>query len=294
MRRLIERLQSPSSRFYVHLDQHAEAAPFVAELAGLAQVHLLAKRETGIWGDVGVVKAAINGLRQIVEEGRGGYCVLLSGQDYPIKPVADFERFLQAHYGTCFIETFALPSPRWDYEGMERITYYKYNLSAQRGDYVLLPGLTTATFWNKQEPHYRTLLRLLRRRIVPVAALRPRTFPAYLRPFGGSSWWALPIEVVHQALTFLAQHPDYLAYHTYTLAADEVFFQSIAQHLVGPELIQPSVTYANWEREGVPLPVTFGAADLDELLAQPTGKYLARKFDAVHDGRILDLLDRTL
>jgi hypothetical protein len=47
----------------------------------------------------------------------------------------------------------------------------------------------------------------------------------------------------------------------------------------------------------VPLLVTFGAADLDELLTQTPGTYLARKFDATHatnDRHILDLLDATL
>jgi hypothetical protein len=38
----------------------------------------------------------------------------------------------------------------------------------------------------------------------------------------------------------------------------------------------------------------FGAADLDELLTQTPGTYLARKFDATHDRRVFDLLDATL
>ena|GEM_PF-5431729 len=51
------------------------------------------------------------------------------------------------------------------------------------------------------------------------------------------------------------------------------------------------LTYDNWEREGVQLPVSFSEnSDLDLLLAQP--EFIARKFKP--DSPILDALDEAI
>ena len=54
--------------------------------------------------------------------------------------------------------------------------------------------------------------------------------------------------------------------------------------------LKSSLTYVNWERKEVQLPVLFKENDLEELTSQKE-KFFARKFDTKMDTTILDKLD---
>ena len=69
---------------------------------------------------------------------------------------------------------------------------------------------------------------------------------------------------------------------------DEIYFHSILVNLQTTHKdikIKPSLTYVNWEREGVELPVLFKENDFEELTSQKE-KFFARKFDAKVDTTI--------
>lgn len=295
--RLVNALSTGTTFFYIHIDKNTTQEPFEKQLSAAGNCQFLAAREKGTWGDVGIVKATLHALQQIVTDQRGGYCVLLSGQDYPIKSNQHIAQYLALHRGSSFIETTPLPSPKWDHGGLERMHHYKFNLSDQRQDLVVVPPLVSKDFRGNWINYLYAIRKLIRYNISPARLLKKRSFPAYIKPCAGSQWWALPVEVVEKMLDFLRCNPDYLAYHQYTLLPDEIALQSIVRHLVQADTgveIQPPVAYANWERPGVVLPVTFDKTDLNELLSQPAGKLFARKFDAETDTTVLDLLDRSI
>jgi hypothetical protein len=112
-------------------------------------------------------------------------------------------------------------------------------------------------------------------------------------PYAGSQWWSIPVETAVKVLLFLEQNKGYLNYNLYSLLPDEFFFQSIIKHLASKEetmIIKPSITYVNWKKAGVPLPVTFTSEDIDELRNQPEEKLIARKFELDASDPILNLL----
>ncbi|TVT38987.1 beta-1,6-N-acetylglucosaminyltransferase [Hymenobacter setariae] len=292
--RLIQALSTDTSRFYIHVDKNTDIHPFERLLEPIKSVSFVHSREKGTWGDLGIVKATIHALQQIVADQRTGYCVLLSGQDYPIKSTDKIAQYLTRNQGINFMNTTPLPSSKWNRGGMDRIEYYKFNLSEKRGDYVILPPLLTADFLQNRSYYTSTIKQLLRRKTNPWAILKKRHFPGYLRPFCGDQWWTIPVETAHKLLRFLEDHPDYFRYHQHTLLPDEIAIQSVIRHLFGAEdkmAIRPTVTYINWERQGVTLPVTFDHNDIQELLNQPEEMLFARKFDMETDAKILDLLD---
>jgi hypothetical protein len=55
--------------------------------------------------------------------------------------------------------------------------------------------------------------------------------------------------------------------------------------------IRGTLTYTNWERKNVSLPVTFCSADLRELINLPGDKLFARKLDINIDEKFLDEID---
>lgn len=296
LKRMILSLSAWHSKFYVHVDKKADIQSFRNELEGIPNVVFIAEemRCEGQWGSFGLVEATLNSLREIISDNRKGYCILLSGQDYPLKSKDDIYEFFRKRSEKDFITTWPMPKdPWWPLpDGMERLSRYKFQKSASRYDFVLFPSFFERKFYSVffiaeflklvVRGHFSFIYNLFRK----------RRFPPYLRPYGGEQWFALRTETVKMMLNFVVGHPDYVKYHADTLVPDEVFLQSIIRHVIPDEAdIYPSVTYANWERPNTVLPVTFTEDDFEELKTQPEGKLFARKFDMELDTKILDRLD---
>lgn len=296
LKRMIDALQSKDARFYIHIDRNANIIPFQQQLSKYDHVCFLSKeyRHYGIWGDIGIVQATLALMRQALQENRNGYCVLLSGQDYPIKNKGYINTYLENHYGTNFIEIFPLSEDRWEVKGTDRLSYYKINLSFKRGDYILLPPVVNKAFFSI--PTLKKIVKgLLRGKNVLIPALlKNRELPLNLTPYGGAQWWAFPIETVQKIMTFVDEHPEYVDFHRYTLLADEIFFHTIFGNLFSlneANVVNPPLTYTNWHKENVPLPVTFTWEDFTELTTAGDSYLFARKFDEIIDEKIFDLLD---
>jgi hypothetical protein len=293
LKQLIEKLSTPSTYFYVHIDKGVEIKPFLDVLGEQQSVHFLESREKGIWGDIGIVKASINALKEIIKTQEPGYCVLISGQDYPIKSNEQIASFLTRNYGVNYIDTLTFDESEWPNNGMDRIEHYKFNLSAERGHFILLPSLLSKDFYKNWKLNFRGLLHLVKHNKASAIIFRSRKFPEYMIPYAGSQWWSLPVETAVKVLLFLEQNKGYLNYNRYSLLPDEFFFQSIIKHLASKEgtmIIKPSITYVNWKKAGVPLPVTFTSEDIEELRNQPEEKLIARKFELDASDPILNLL----
>jgi hypothetical protein len=295
--RMLERLATRDTHFYIHIDKDVDIRPFRKELAHIADTFFLTgdQRVSSIWADIGIVQATLYCLKQIVADNRKGYCVLMSGQDYPIKSTTYIDAFFTRQYGINFIEGF----PILPYDNIEqcsrRINRYKINLSSTREDYLMFPSIYDGEFYKKK--NFKELLMVAKRKnIGSCLAILPKTlikrrFPSYIQPFKGSQWWALPIETIHLVDDFMQQHPGYLRYHRHTFAPDEIFFQSIVYSMFNKERIREHVTYANWKLNKTG-PLLLKEMNYAEIANTDGTKLFARKFDVDVDSKILDLIDR--
>ncbi|CAH0999521.1 hypothetical protein LEM8419_00821 [Neolewinella maritima] len=296
LRRLVDRLAGPATSFYINVDAGVDLAPFTEAFRGSPpEVHLLedGERYATPWGDIGLVHATLELLQRVLRTGREGYCILLSGQDYPLRSNEEIRAFFRQRPRTNYIESFKLPSNVWAQGGLNRIREYKYNLSARREDFITMPSPFCRRFYRPSviKSWVKALLR--GKLIVDRKLLRPRRFPAYLQPYGGEHWWALTTETVRDIFSFLGAHPDYLVYHRDTVLAEEIFLQSIVNHLYRnePDRIAHKVTFANWGTEGQSGPTDLRINDLARLRKLGPGYLYARKFNATVDSAILDALD---
>ena len=294
--RLVKALTTPNTFFYIHIDQKINDEPFRQALAGHKACHWLQSRQRCTWGDSSIVKASLAALQVVVAEKKEGYCVLLSGQDYPLRSNNEIEAYLQKREGTCFIETYPMPHERWP-DSRERLYHYKFDLSTEKGHSLLIPSLFSKDFYTDFGKHARNCWLLLAiKKTLPLVLFKKRKFPPYCKPYGGSQWWAIPVEMAAAILDFLRRHPGYLPYFNHSLVPDETFFHTIIMHLLKERGQQPAdpITYADWGRQDVPLPVTFTSVDCVHLQNQPEGMLLARKFDETVDTEILDCIDKQL
>lgn len=284
--RLLTALRHPLARLYLHVDRRVPMAPFARALeeAGLDDVALLPRHPTG-WASVGLVDAALEGLVRGIADGCD-YFFLISGRDFPLRPVEEIAAFAEEAGARSYVEHFPLPDPRWRFEGRERTDFYSYDVRGRRETCIPRGEDTSRLSWKG-----RLLNEALRARTAFKGA---RGFPPYARPFGGSQWWNLSRVAADHVLRFLDDHPDYRRYHEHTLAPDELFFQSI---LVGTgfaaehEVVDDSLRFLRWpEDESSPRSLTVG--DIPAL--GQSEALFCRKLDPVPDPELLDWLRRRM
>ena len=259
--RLVRRLNTPGALFLIHINRRSDDAVYRAAHAGLAELDnvVFLRRHKLYWGAFGHVRATIEGLDELYRRSaRFDYAALLTGQDYPIKPVSEIERTLEKSGGRSFMAYDRLPGGLAD--GMERITYWhSRRVGVPRGWHLRLP---------------------IRRR-----------FPQRLVPYGGSSYWWLSREAVDYVRRFVVEHPGFYRFFKHVDVPDEIFFHTILMNSpLRDSVINDELRYVDWTRE--PMPAIFGVSDFDTLRRSP--KLLARKFDSTVDAEILDLIDREL
>jgi hypothetical protein len=297
--RLVERLTGKNINFYLHIDKDVDIIPFEREIAHFTNALFLKgdQRISAVWADFSLVTATINCMRTIIADGRTGYCILISGQDYPISDSHQRMSFLKKHNGLNFIQGAPIVSSIRPEEGIRRIDRYKINLSKTRNDVLMFPSIYDREFY--AEPNLRSFLALAKRKsfghcldVIPTT-LKKRKFPDYVKPYVGSQWWALPIETIKFVIEFVESHPDYLAYHAYTFAPDEIFIQSIIYSLVERHKICDAITYVKWP-EHIVGPLVLKEKNITDILDHRENKLFARKFDCEIDTVIMDLIDHQL
>lgn len=259
--RLVGRLNTPNALFLIHINRRADDGVLDAArtaLAGLDNVIFL-RRHKLYWGGFGHVRATIEALDELHRRSaQFDYVALLTGQDYPIKPVSVIERTLAESGGRSFMAYDRLPGG-WP-DGMKRITHWhSRRVGVPRG-------------WHLNVP--------IRRR-----------FPQRLVPYGGSSYWWLSREAVDYVRRFVVEQPDVYRFFKHVDIPDEIFFHTIVMNSpLRDAVVNDELRHVDWTRD--PPPAIFDTGDLEMLRHSP--KLLARKFDSTRDSEILDLIDREL
>jgi hypothetical protein len=292
--RLIERLDTENTFFYVHIDLNVDIQPFETVLKKKRNIILLSqeKRVRSTWGSPAVVQATLNAITEVINDNRHGYTVLISGQCYPIKSNEYIYSFLNEHYGYNFIEGFELPDPRWP-SSDARLHHYAFFMSTRREDFVTAPSISDLTF--KHLIQKSTIKKygkiILNFPLKSIVLIKKRRFPKNLKPFGGMQWWALPLETLKFINRYVIENPGYLKYHMHTLFPDEIFFQTLVHNYF--EKVCFPTTFASWPGEdSVSSPETITIHHFNMLKKRK--ELFARKFDYTIDTKVLDLIDTIL
>jgi hypothetical protein len=269
--RLVHRLNVESTSFFVHVDKKTDDRihrQMVDGLRSLSNVRFI-RRHKCDWGGFGHVAASLEGIADLIRTStRFDYAVLLTGQDYPIKPNSHIAEFFERHRGKLFLEFFPLPTDLWHNRGrvggMDRIE---------------------AWHWRVWKRHFR----------FPPGHRFPirRKFPDGFRPFGGSSYWCLPRECIQYIHDLTTHNRAFTRYFKYVDVPDEIFFQTIIMNSPFQGMaVNDNLRYIDWKDPAAGRPAILSASDFEKLLASP--KLFARKFDARVEGEVLDLIDERI
>jgi hypothetical protein len=280
LRRLIAALHSPGASFIIHVDAKSAMSDF-EEVRNSPGVHLCSKRIPVYWGDFSQVEAILLLLRESVRRQGFDRYVLLSGSDYPVQPPSYVYTFFARHPDIEFINCVAMPNVAVG-KAMSRLTTFRHRDTDSPARRLLRRGLVMA--------------RMLPRERDPVTGLHG------LKPYAGSTWWAVTHRAVEHILDFTDAQPDIVRFFHNVVCADESYFQTVLGNSPLRTRFRRNVTYADWSGGGSS-PAYIGAKHLARFrepgpLLQHDGygrgEYLlARKFS---DSRadVVDELDRIL
>ncbi len=268
LRRLVERLSGDGASILIHLDAKIDAERYFSgmrDVLARPEVHLVPATRCD-WGRFGHVQASLNGIRLALERRVPfEHLVLLTGQDYPIKPVSTLREHLAGHPGSCFLEYHRLPRPGWPQDGgLERMQRRSVTALGRR--------------WRFPN------------RVIPLPP--KRRIPLGLVPYQGSSYWWLSRACVEHVSDFVADHPEYVRFFRSAFAPDESFFHMIVLNSRFAEVVvDDDLRFAEWEPHALH-PATLTEGHFEALRA--SAALVARKFDLEVAPRLLDRVDREL
>lgn len=257
---LLRVFRHPKVTTYLHIDESARIEQFQAALdrADVGTV-VWVPRHRSRWGSVEIVDAELEGLAAAHAD-RCSFVLVISGEDFPLKPIDWIVDFAQTNRHRSFLHTFPLPSDRWKADGRQRTEFYTYRLF--NNFYTCVPRSEDTSALDAKRRIFNWSLR------ARSIGKPERRFPSYLKPIGGHQWLNLSADAVAYVLKFVERHPDYRAYHRYTACPDEIFIQSIllgSDFAAGSDIVNDDLRFLVWE--GGDHPKTLAVADLPAIEA---------------------------
>jgi len=263
--RLVNSIYSDNSEIYIHIDKKVDIRPFLF-IKKSPRIHFVTNRFTIVWGGYSITECIISGMKEIINT-KFDHVVLMSGQDYPVRSMVEFEELLSSNKDISFmsVEENSKKSKWWN---VARHRYENYYLSDLR-------------FRGKRYLH-----KLLR----TVLPKREFLYPHY-RLYGGagSTFCVLSKESARYIIEFMEGNKRAARFARSTFASDEFWFQTILMnsYLKG-KVINTPLWYMDWDGSSKH-PRVLTIMDYNKII--DSGFYFARKFDILKDDLILDKLD---
>lgn len=80
------------------------------------------------WGTFSLLKAELFLMEKAIADPEITYLHMISGQDYPIKSMAEILQFFDRHEGKEFILSERLPYEKWEHGTYERFQYFRLGI----------------------------------------------------------------------------------------------------------------------------------------------------------------------
>jgi hypothetical protein len=259
---LLARLSDPDFALYVHLDRKWKIDPGQLH----RHAHPILPRLDVRWGSFSQVGATLASLRQVLaRELEFDKLLFLSGQDYPVLSNAALKEALAALDECELIDTVPIGPGGWP-------ATYRYEYFYSEG--AALPLRLACALANRA-------LRL---------SGRTRRFPAGLKPYGGSTWWALSRPCLLDILARVDACPELARFFRTVLCPDEMFFQTLVMASpCAPRVLASNYRYVQWPAGSSRNPQVLVEADFERIRA--SNAHFCRKLEGVRSAALRARLD---
>lgn len=253
--------------FYIHIDK--KCTEDITFLQNDTRVHVYRKYRIE-WGGSNHIFAILLLMKEAYRIGKYGFYHLITGSDFPIKPLSEFKAYFENHRNDNFIEYFQLPQVNWGYDGgYNRICYYSL-------------ALNLFDFRGKWGGINHNIVRIQK------ALKLKRSFKFFgEKLWGGGTYWSLGTSGMESVLFYLAKNPKYIKRFKYTAVGEEIFFQTILLNELELKPLNNSLRYIIWSGDDVG-PQTLTIKDFESVLQ--SNSFFARKFESEKSIELMKVL----
>lgn len=233
------------------------------------------------------------------------WVAILSGQDYPIKPLALLEEMLsRSEFDAHFEATTADGLNRDERSNFRHRYYYQYGprklLDPSSRDSSEKGLRRAGEYWLDVASfgvnHIQRAVHIYR---FPPPIPRSVGWRARWTPYTegspcwkSSAWMVLSTHAIRELLAFVDEYPEYVRYYRRTAIPEESATATVLCNLPSVRVEPHPLQYTRWSHPKLGHPDVLREADLDTLLTVP--HFFARKFDITVDSGVLDRIDEWL
>jgi hypothetical protein len=279
--RLVHTLRKGSPGSIVHVSHEVTAPPL--HLDGVPGVYT--RKAHGGYGDFSHVRRYLDAVLELVERRiEVDWVVNLTGQDYPIRPIADAEADLATNRADGYLEYFpALDHRQSNWPVHRARSRYLFRHHRVKG---LSPStmrrLRPLQAINRVQP----IIRVHVAYGLTIGVRRPSPFGPDFVLYGGSAYSTLSWPCVAYLLDFCEARPDVMHYYADTLSPVESLVQTALVNSKKFKLVNNCKRYFDFRGSKLNHPRFLGLEDVPAMVA--SGYDFARK---INDPAVLDLLD---
>ena len=274
IRRLIEYFTKDCD-VYMHLDSKGVYdAELIQDMRRYPQVILIDTSYEVNWGGFSVLHSEMELLRYAYEHGQYDYFHLISGQDYPIRPLNYFLRFFECNNGREFIRYIHLPNPRWEHNTFRRLQYYYPYDSAS------------------DKPNPRKWVSNQVQQQIERGTKRPIP-DEFDHLYGSSQWFSITSRAAGVLLEYTDKHPSLYRKMWMTFAPEECYVSTVLVNLIEKDSVEcENKRFIRWKHENGNRPANLGCEHFHLLLEHDC--LFARKIEVPCSSPLLDIIDRYL
>jgi hypothetical protein len=289
--RLIQQIKRMSPDSVVHVSHDEKGVRLdTSALRGLPEVVVQFHR--GGYGDFSHIDRYLAAVDWLVANAvRVDWLINLTGQDYPLRPLAASEAELVNSGADGFMEYWPAYGPQSHWPA--RLVRSRYRFRHHR--LARLPSRAQRLLRPVQALNW--IQPLVRVHVAYGLAIGRRVRPAFgtgteLTLYGGSAYSSLSWPAVAYLRDYLRARPDVVAYFRRTLAPEEVVFQTVLVSSGRFRLVPDCKRYFDFSQSRLNHPKLLTTEDLPRALA--SGAHFGRKFDADAHPEVVDALDAHL
>lgn len=253
---------------FIHIDKSGEIkkSEYSTLTIDFPQVKEVYSQYSVQWGGFSMLKAELFLLKKAFKYEDFAYFHLLSGQDYPIKPLKRFLSTFDGNRTISYINFVHLPHPKWQNNSYDRFKYYypfdfvKNNRNEARS--------MSAKWINFQKK----------------TGINRRLNFGFDHLYGGSQWFSLHRKAVKVLLDYTKHHTHLYRRLKYTFAPEETYVHTVlVNSLLPKEIVNINWRFIRWKYENGNIPANLSDEHF-HLLAESHALFARKLCEGISNG----------
>lgn len=259
---------------FIHLDKKSDFNQVqINQLKNKDQVKGVYKKYSVHWAGFSILKSELFLLKESLKYPDIGYFHLISGQDYPIKPLDVFLNFF-SNTDKDFISFEHVPNHNFD-----KNTYWRY-------DYYFPFDYFQRT--EKDQIKIQKIISIEKK--IGIKRDIPRQFDHL---YGGSQWFSITRNSATILTDYTLRHPKFYRRLKYTFAPEETYVATVLANLISnSQLERDNKRVILWYKKNGNFPANLGLEHLHIL--HESNAFFARKIEFPFSKELVSLIDQYL